>query len=481
MEYRIEKDLIGEKKVPENANYGINTLRAFENFNSDFPKVQKEIIQALVLVKKAAAEVNKEVGFLPSDKADYIIKACDDILSDYREEDFPLPALQGGAGTSINMNVNEVVANRALVICGHKRGDYSYIDPNDDVNKFQSTNDVYPTAVKLALIKEILELSYELADLQDSLQRKEKEFAHILKTGRTQLQDAVPITLGQEFSAYAQAFARDRWRIFKAEERLRQVNLGGTAVGTGATAPRIFIFSFIEKLRSLSGLGLARAENMVDITQNCDMFVEVSGILKAVAVNLIKISGDIRLLSSGPYAGIGEIILPQAQAGSSIMPGKINPVIPEFAGLSGMQVIACDAAVTHAAASGQLELNSFFPLIAYNSMQAVKILRSAIVSFSETCVKGICADKARCTEYLDRSLSKITLLIPYIGYHKATEIVDKVMKSGRSVTEVLVSEKLFTGEELEAVFEPYGATSPGIPGAEKFKERIKIRVYRSGN
>ncbi|TLM97689.1 aspartate ammonia-lyase, partial [bacterium] len=325
---RKEHDLLGTREIPAELYYGIHTLRALENFPVTGRPMHRELVLALVTVKKAAAAANTETGGLTEKRGAAIMNACDEILAGRFLDQFVVDAIQGGAGTSANMNANEVIANAAIELIGGKKGDYSLVHPLDDVNMSQSTNDVYPTALRLAAIRMLIPLSETFAELQETLQEKENEFAAVLKTGRTQLQDAVPVTLGQEFGAYAQAVARDRWRLYKVEERLRQVNIGGTAVGTGINAGRKYIYVLTEKLREYTGLGLARAEYMMDITQNADVFVEVSGLLKSAAVNLTKIANDLRLLSSGPKAGLGEINLPPVQAGSSIMPGKVNPVIP---------------------------------------------------------------------------------------------------------------------------------------------------------
>lgn len=351
MKQRKELDWLGTKEIPDDAYYGIQTARAKDNFPLSGLKVHRELIRALAMVKKAAAETNRELGLLEQEKASAIIQAAEEIISGQWQEQFIVDALQGGAGTSTNMNMNEVLANRALEILGRAKGDYEYIHPLNDVNMSQSTNDVYPTALKIAAVNLLMPLNYGLAALQEALQLKEEEFAGVVKMGRTQLQDAVPITLGQEFSAYAQAISRDRWRIYKVEERLRQVNLGGTAIGTGLNAERKYIFMVNEKLRALTGLGIARAENMIDVTQNMDCFVEVSGLLKAAAVNLCKIANDLRLLSSGPKTGLGEINLPQLQSGSSIMPGKVNPVIPEAVNMAAYQVMSNDLAITLASSA----------------------------------------------------------------------------------------------------------------------------------
>lgn len=327
--YRREHDLLGGMDVPAEAYYGIHTLRAADNFNVSGVRVHPELIRSLALVKMTAAEANLMCGHLECQVGSPIYQAASEVAGGKYADQFIVDAMQGGAGTSTHMNVNEVIANRAIEILGGQKGDYRLVHPLEHVNLCQSTNDVYPTALRIAAIRLLLPLSEVCAALQGALQEKEAEFAGILKVGRTQLQDAVPVTLGQEFAAYAEAVARDRWRLYKVEERLRQVNLGGTAVGTGLNADRKYIYTVIERLRALTGIGLSRNENLIDGTQNADVFVEVSGLVKAAAATLLKITGDLRLMSSGPRAGLGEIRLPELQAGSSIMPGKVNPVMPE--------------------------------------------------------------------------------------------------------------------------------------------------------
>jgi aspartate ammonia-lyase len=468
--YRVEKDLLGEREIPREAYYGIHTLRAKENFAVSGIPVHRELIWALALVKKAAALANREIGLLEPRIAGAIVQAAEELARGQWHDQIVVDAFQGGAGTSTNMNVNEVIANRAIEILGGTKGDYSLVHPLDHVNLGQSTNDVYPTALRVAAIKLVRELSQAMAVLQGALQAKEKEFASILKIGRTQLQDAVPVTLGQEFGAYAEAVARDWWRLYKAEERLRQVNLGGTAVGTGLNASRRYIFRVVEILRELTGFGLARAENTVEATQNADIFAEVSGFVKTAAVNLAKIAGDLRLLSSGPRAGLGEIVLPEVQAGSSIMPGKVNPVIPEMVTQVAYQVMAGDAAVNMAAASGQLELNAFLPLIAHNLLHSLEMMTGAARLLAEKCVRGIQADEARCRQLLEASQGVITAFVPYLGYEKATAMVLRAVRSGRPVTELLVEEEgLFTREEIEAILKPEELTTPGVAGVRHLK------------
>jgi aspartate ammonia-lyase len=386
---RSEKDRLGERQLPEDALYGLQSLRAQENFPMAYKKTDQRLIHAMVKVKKAAARV---FARLDADKTDLyraVEKACDTVLAGKADEAFLTDALQGGAGTSTNMNVNEVLANLALRDLGKPCGAYEIVHPLDDVNRGQATTDGYPTALRIAAIGSLRELSEACAKLQQSLQKKENEFDGIKKLGRTELMDAVPITLGAEFGAYAQAIARDRWRLYKVEERLRQVNLGGTAVGLSDNAERRYRFGVIEELRELTGIGLAAAEYPMDITQNNDVFVEVSGLLKALAVNLIKIANDLRLMNAGPHGGIGEIRLAALQAGSTIMPGKVNPVIPEMVMQAAMKAISNDAAVTLAAAHGEFELNAFLPLIADSLLESLSLLTRSVEIFREKCVDRI--------------------------------------------------------------------------------------------
>ena len=461
---REEEDLIGTKELDDEAYYGIHTARAQENFNLTGRRVNRHLIKAIVEIKKAAAVVNYEIDRLEEEKKDAIVGACEEVLAGGLEDEFKLDALQGGAGTSTNMMVNEVLANRAIEILGGSKGDYEIIHPNQDVNLGQSTNDVYPTALKLASLRLLIPLTEEVAALQEALQDKEREFANILKLGRTQLQDAVPITLGQEFSAYAEAISRDRWRLYKVSERLKKVNLGGTAVGTGLNAAPKFIFKVVKELRRSTDVTLAHAENMIDNTQNLDVFVEVSGLLKSLAVNLNKIANDLRLLSSGPKGGIGEIKLPQVQPGSSIMPGKINPVIPEAVNQLSFLVTSNDQAITLAAQSGQLELNAMLPLLADKFLESLETLANGVQMFREKCIVGIEAKEERCRELLDDSLGLLTALNPYLGYKLTTEIAKEVLASEKTVKEAVLEREVFTAEELEDILSPQEMTKPGIVG-----------------
>jgi aspartate ammonia-lyase len=466
---RIERDLIGEKEIENDVYYGINTKRALENFNVTGRPVHPELVKAMVVIKKAAAATNEAVGLLDKRISRAIQNACDEILAGYLTDQFVVDSLQGGAGTSANMNVNEVIANRAIELLGGEKGQYSLVHPLEHVNMSQSTNDVFPTAVRIAAIRLLIPVSDLFADLQTALQEKEEEFSHILKVGRTQLQDAVPVTLGQEFGAWAQAIARDRWRIYKVEERLRQVNIGGTAVGTGINTDRKYIFMVVEKLRELTGLGLARAEYMMDPTQNNDVFVEVSGLLKTAAVNLSKIASDLRLLSSGPRAGIGEIILPDLQAGSTIMPGKVNPIIPEAVNQIAFQIMGCDLSITMAAQSGQLELNAFLPLIARNLFEMLDLLKNGLEMFIGKCINGIRADEKRCEMLLNRSLVSVTALVKHLGYEKASELAKGCIEKGKTLKELILEEKLMEEESIDMILNPFEMTKPGIPGSGKVR------------
>lgn len=449
---RTERDSLGAVEVPDDALYGIHVQRALGNFGAGGRAVRPELIRAFAVVKKACALAHRELGALPADVADAIAAACDDVGAGKHAEAFPVDALQGGAGTSTNMNVNEVLANLALLRLGGRPGDPARVHPLDHVNRGQSTNDVYPTALRIAAIRLVRELADALARLQEALQRREQEFADVPKLGRTQLMDAAPIALGQEFGAWAQAIARDRWRIYKVEERLRQINLGGTAVGTGAAADRRYVFRVAEILRELTGLGLARAEDSLDPTQNQDVFVETSGLLKACAVDLLKITGDLRLLNSGPRGGLGEIRLEARQVGSSLMPGKVNPVIPEHVAQCALRAIANDAAITLAAASGQLELNAFLPLIADALLESLALLRDATTILRARCIETLEADAAACARHLRASTAPALLLVPELGYDAAAALAKEALASGKSVRQLVAEQKRLPAERIERLF-----------------------------
>lgn len=451
---RIEKDLLGELNVPRDAYWGIHSQRAINNFRISGRFVNPSLIRALAQVKMACCLANAETSHLSQNKSRVIQQACLEISEGLLADQFPVDAMQGGAGTSTNMNLNEVIANRAIELLDGQKGDYGLIHPLEDVNLHQSTNDVYPTALKVAAIFLLRDLSKAVAGLQGSFQEKEKEFSAIVKLGRTELQEAVPITLGAEFSAFAEAFSRDRWRTFKCEERLRVVNLGGTAVGTGLAAPRSYIFLAIEKLREVTGLGLSRGENIPGETAHADVFVEVSAILKAHAVNLIKIANDLRLMNF-----LGEIRLPQLQAGSSIMPGKVNPVLAEAAIQVGIKVIANDAIVTDAAARGTLQINEFLPLLAHALLESLDMLIN-IDRLLTLHVRGIGANKEKCEEYFNASPMIITALLPVIGYEKATLFITEFSSGSEKNMRRLLEEKL--GKEMiDKILSPYQLTALG--------------------
>lgn len=434
---RIEKDKIGEMLLEEDILYGIQTARAVDNFALNYKKTNLQLIDAIVTVKKAAALTYKKLGVGKDRVYNAILEACDLILAGKADKFFVTDALQGGAGTSTNMNINEVIANLALKSLGFEAGRYDIIHPLDDVNRGQSTNDVYPTALRIAAIGMLRTLSENCAKLQQALQLKENEFEDIRKLGRTELMDAIPITLGQEFGSYAQAIARDRWRLYKVEERLRQVNLGGTAVGVGNNADRKYRFEVIEMLRELTGIGLAAAEYPMDITQNNDVFTEVSGLLKALSVNLMKISNDFRLMNSGPKGGLSEITLAPLQIGSTIMPGKVNPVIPEMVMQVSMKVMANDNAISMAAAHGEFELNAFLPLIADSLLENLSLLTNATELFRTKCVELIQPNKDRCKELLDRSYAFATAYTSTLGYDKVSAIIGESKGNVDAAEEIL--------------------------------------------
>ncbi len=465
--FRTEKDLLGERQVPADALHGIYADRAVENFPLSRRRVHPALIRAYGAVKLACARTNHELGWWDDATAQAIEQACSEMMEGQLDRHLVVDALQGGAGTSTNMNVNEVLANRALQLLGKSPGDYGTVSPTEDINLHQSTNDTYPTALKVAAVQLLRDLEREVIALLEAFQHKEKAFAHIVKVGRTQMQDAVLTTLGREMAAYAEAFGRDRWRIYKCEERLRVVNLGGTAIGTGLAAPRQYIFRAVEQLRHITGLGLARAENLVEATQNHDPFVEVSGILKACATNLIKVAGDLRFLSSGPDGGIGEIRLPERQAGSSIMPGKVNPVIPEAVTQAGMMVMAYDQALAHAVSMGHLELNPFLPLVADALLNSLDLLRNACRIFRVHCVAGIEANVERCRCSVENATASVTALIEELGYGRATEIALAAQAEGKSIRETVIERGLLSGERFDRLISPERVTRLGSPRKRK--------------
>ena len=463
MPTRTEHDFLGRMEIPAKALYGIHTVRAVENFPVAQRPVNAGLIKAYAWVKLACFQINRELGYFPDTiKADAIEQACRELASGEWNEWIVVDALQGGAGTSTNMNVNEVLTNRALQIMGKTPGDYHVISPLDDLNLHQSTNDSYPTALKLASILQLRNVEQAVLQLQEAFQQKEKAFAGIVKIGRTQLQDAVLTTLGREMAAYAEAFNRDRWRIYKCEERLRVVNLGGTAIGSGLGAPRQYIFRVTDRLRELTNTSLARAENLMDCTQNTDVFVEVSGMLKACAANLYKVANDLRLLSSGPDGGLGEIKLPERQAGSSIMPGKINPVIPESVAQAAMQVVANDQLLTQACMNGNLELNQFMPVVADTLLNSLQLLEQAATVFRNQCILGITANVETCRSRVLNSTAMITALIPQLGYEKCSEIAGIAREKKLGIREIVLQQKLLTEQTFEQLISPEAVNKLGF-------------------
>lgn len=464
--FRTEKDSIGTKAVPEGVYYGVQTLRAAENFHITGLNMHPEIINSLAYIKKAAAVTNCEVGILDRKIADAISRACDEILDGKLHEDFIVDPIQGGAGTSINMNANEVIANRAIELLGGQKGEYSIVNPNDHVNCGQSTNDVIPTAGKITSLRLLKNLKKELFRLHKALVAKAEEFDHVIKMGRTQMQDAVPIRLGQEFRAYSVAIMRDIHRMDKAIEEMCTLNMGGTAVGTGLNADPAYLKRIVPNLSELTGLNLYQAYDLIDATQNLDSFVAVSGAIKACAVTLSKIANDLRLMSSGPRAGFGEINLPAKQNGSSIMPGKVNPVIPEVVNQVAFNIIGNDMTITMAAEAGQLELNAFEPIIFYCIFQSIDTLAYAVQTFVDNCVSGITANENRCRYLVENSVGIITAICPHVGYQKAADIAKEAIKTGESVRSLILKEKLLTEQELDEILEPVHMTEPGISAKE---------------
>ncbi len=460
--FRREHDLLGERDVPADAYYGVHTLRAVENFPisglsiSTYPR----LIEALAYIKQAAALANFELGLLPENKMRAIVSACEDLRAGKLHDQFVVDVYQGGAGTSTNMNANEVIANRALELMGHARGEYQFLHPLEDVNKSQSTNDVYPTAIKIALHFQIDQLIEAMDVLRQDFEAKSREFADVLKMGRTQLQDAVPMTLGQEFSTYAVMLHEDQERLREVRLLLREINLGATAIGTGITAPPEYAQLVCLHLARLTGIPLVTAQNLIEATQDAGVFVQLSGVLKRVAVKLSKTCNDLRLLSSGPRAGLAEINLPPVQAGSSIMPGKVNPVIPEVVNQIAFEVIGNDITVTMAAEAGQLQLNAFEPIIAHSLFKSLKHLRQGCLTLAERCVRGITANRERLRASVEHSIGIVTALNPYIGYESATAVAKEAFATGRGVAEIVLEKGLLTREQLDDILRPEVLTQP---------------------
>ncbi|MFF0007654.1 aspartate ammonia-lyase [Streptomyces tibetensis] len=459
---RVEHDLVGDKEVPADAYYGVHTVRAVENFAITGSTIARlpGLVTSLAAVKQAAAQAHRDLGLLPADIADAIIEACAEIRSGRLADQFVVDPVQGGAGTSTNMNANEVIANRALEILGHPRGSYDVIHPLGHVNLGQSTNDVYPTAVRLALVASVRALDESMKALADAFGLKAQEFGDVLKMGRTQLQDAVPMTLGQEFTTYAVMIEEDRRRLTEAAALLLECNLGGTAIGTGINGHPRYAELACSHLAGISGEPVRPAGDFIEATQDCGAFVQLSGVLKRVAVKLSKTCNDLRLMSSGPTAGLGEISLPPVQAGSSIMPGKVNPVIPEVVNQVAFEVIGNDLTVTMAAEAGQLQLNAFEPVIAYSLLRSLAHLRAACDTLATRCVPGITAHRRHLHDTVHRSIGLVTALAPHIGYGACTVLARRALATGRTIKDLAAESGLLNGDELDTILRPEALTRP---------------------
>lgn len=459
---RVEHDLLGNRNVPFSAYFGIHTLRAVENFPISGQRLSSApaLITALAAIKQAAAEANMDLGLLDPAQGDAIIGACKEIRLGKLHDQFVVDLIQGGAGTSTNMNTNEVIANRALELMGHARGDYAHLHPNEHVNLSQSTNDVYPTALKLAAWVGVADLVKAMQSLQDAFADKATEFSDILKMGRTQLQDAVPMTLGQEFGTYAVMLSEDAIRLTEAMQLIREINLGATAIGTGITAHPAYAEKVREKLSAIIGVELITAPDLIEATQDCGAFVQLSGVLKRVAVKLSKTCNDLRLLSSGPRAGFNEINLPARQAGSSIMPGKVNPVIPEVVNQVAFEVIGNDITITMAAEAGQLQLNAFEPIIFYSLSRSISHLTNACGTLEVNCIRGITANRDVLRKIVEQSIGIVTALNPYIGYQNATDIAMEAHQTGKSVYDLVLEKGLLARSKLDEILRPDLLTRP---------------------
>ncbi len=456
---RIESDSIGSLQIPEDAYYGVQTLRGYNNFRITGIKLNDIFVKNIIKIKKAAAITNHKAGILDDAIANAIITACDEGLSGKLDESFITDCIQGGAGTSANMNVNEVIANRATELLGGKKGEY-ICNPNDHVNCSQSTNDVIPTAGKLTVIQLASELEINMLELIASLENKAVEFNDIIKMGRTQLEDAVPIRLGQEFSAYASGLKRCLKLLKRSVEEMYSLNLGGTAIGTAINVNRVYLKQIVPELAIITGYNLTQAENLIDATQNLDGFVFVSGALKTMAVSLSKMCNDLRLMSSGPKTGFEEIVLPAMQNGSSIMPGKVNPVIPEVVSQVAFAVIGNDTTITMAAEAGQLELNAFEPVIFYKLFESLTCMKNAVKTLTVNCINGILSNRKRCEELLYESVGTVTALCPYIGYKKSAELAKEALKLNVRIKDLVLQKNLIDEKLLDEILDPFNMTDP---------------------
>lgn len=448
MDFRVERDSIGTKEIAKDAYYGVQSLRGYENFRITGLNVDERFVKDLAIVKKACAIANMKAGELKEELAGAIVKACDEVIGGQLIDQFIIDPIQGGAGTSLNMNMNELIANRANEILGHAKGEYYPIHPNDHVNMGQSTNDVIPTAGSVTAYKYLVACVEQLKRLEAAFDEKSKEFANIVKMGRTEMQDAVPISLGAEFKAFSRAIGRDVKRIDAVKDELLGVNLGGTAVGTGITASRKYMDTVVNELSTVSGLDVYQVEDLIDGTQNLDKYSEVSSQLKTCAVNISKIAGDLILMSSGPRTGFGEIKLPSKQNGSSIMPGKVNPVMPEVMKQIAFQIMGNDLTISMAVQSGQLELNAFYPVLIYNLYQSINILSNGVDTFINNCVLRIEPNVKRCKELVEGSIGIVTALAPVLGYEKAAAIAKKALYTGKQVKEIAEEESGLSTSEI---------------------------------
>ncbi|SDB99705.1 aspartate ammonia-lyase [Terribacillus halophilus] len=466
--HRIEKDFLGEKQIIKDAYYGIQTLRASENFPITGYRIHEEMIKALGIVKKSAALANMDVKRLYEGLGNAIVQASEEIINGKWHDQFIVDPIQGGAGTSINMNANEVITNRALEILGHEKGDYQHLSPNTHVNMSQSTNDVFPTAIHISTLNMLEKLLETMEYMQGEFKKKAQQFDSVIKMGRTHLQDAVPIRLGQEFEAYSRVLERDIKRIKQSRQHLYEVNMGATAVGTGLNANPKYIERVVKHLADNSGLPLVTAENLVDATQNTDAYTEVSASLKVCMMNMSKIANDLRLMASGPRAGLNEINLPARQPGSSIMPGKVNPVMAEMINQIAFQVIGNDNTICLASEAGQLELNVMEPVLVFNLLQSISIMNNGFRSFTDNCLIGIEANEAMLKEYVDKSVGLLTAVNPHLGYEVAARIAREAILTGKSIRELCLQYDVLTEEELDIILNPYEMTKPGIAGEELF-------------
>ena len=478
--FRVERDPLGEVRVPANAYYGGQTARAVENFPISGLTAPPSLVTATILIKKAAAEANRKLGRLSPPLARSIVRAADDVLQGRLRDQFVVDVYQAGAGTSHNMNANEVLANRAAEILGDRRGTYRRVHPNDHVNMGQSTNDVYPTATRLAILFELRDLVAAARELSNGLTEKSRRFSAILKTGRTHLQDAVPMTLGQEFGGYAANIRHATDELERTAAQLQELNLGATAVGTGLNAGDDYTRAAIANLARYTRLRLRPAANLFRVTQSMGDVLAYSGALRRLSVETAKIASDLRLLSMGPRAGLAEIVLPAVQPGSSIMPGKVNPSVPEMVNQVCCQVIGCDAAILAAADAGQLELNVMMPVIAWNALHATSILGQAMRVFQQRCVSGIVADAARARELLDRSTALATALSPHIGYAETAAIAKLSVETGRPIREIVRERRLVPDRALDAILSAEAMTSPGRPGDRKSNKQHHRKNQKAG-